>query len=86
MRIDHLRSNSTSMQLRGILEATVHGNVTEAEKRALEHLAESPKVIGGRRVSDYATAAQSILGVKQYAGNDPNILELIREMPKFTFN
>ena len=86
MMIDNLGSRSISLQLRGILEAVTCNKLNSDEKSALEMLEKSHSVIAGRKISDYAIAAQSILGIKEYSGDDPYIIDLIRDMPKFRFD
>lgn len=86
MTIDNLNSRSPSLQLRGILETVVHGYASEPEVDSLRELIKSTRIIGGRTISEYATAAMSILNIEPYSGDDPIITHLIKEMPQFTFN
>lgn len=86
MRLEHLRSNSISHQLRGLLESVAYKSVTETEVAAIVKLTESISIIGGHRICDYAAAALDILSVKKYTGADESVQELIHSMPDFVFD
>ena len=73
-------------QVRGIFQALAKGHLTEGEIALLKHLSESKCEYGGRAVGSYAIAVMHIRGIKEYSGNESDIVDLIEDMPEFEMN
>ena len=62
--IDKLHSKGLSYILNGILECLDRGSVSEEEAKALIDIENDNRNIAGRKISDYACIALSILNIK----------------------
>ena len=75
--IDSLKSDGAIFRCQGIADAVKEHANTPAVIKAMTALKNDDVIILGRRVGAYARAALDVIGVEEYKGNDPDIIELI---------
>ena len=75
-RLQKMQSKGLSNRFGGILECIDDKNLQEEEVMVLMSLKEDQRAIAGRRISSYAKAALSILGIEDNGGDaDAELLE-----------
>lgn len=78
--MENINSMTISKRLKNIFNIRENKKVITAEDKIfLREMLNDTRMIGGRKISCYAYAAQDLCGIEKYTGNDPDVVNLIND-------